>query len=37
MIDAAARQPGLPSTAIIHGIAELENAIAAVLDLIEGR
>jgi hypothetical protein len=37
LIDAAARQPGLPSTAIIHGIAELENAITAVLALIEGR
>src|SRR3982751_4204141 len=31
----AARQPGLPSTAIIRKIAELENVIAAVLALIE--
>jgi hypothetical protein len=37
LIDAAAQQPGLPSTAIIRRIAELENAIAAVLALIEER
>src|SRR4051794_11574149 len=35
MIEDAARQPGLPSTAIIRRIAELENTIAAVLALIE--
>ena len=35
LIEDAARQPGLPSTAIIRKIAELENAIAAVLALIE--
>ena len=35
LIEDAARQPGLPSTAIIREIAELENAIAAVLALIE--
>jgi hypothetical protein len=33
----AARQPGLPSTAIIRKIADLENAIAAVLAFIEER
>ena len=37
LIDEAARQPGLPSTAIIRRIAEIENAIAAVLALIEER
>ena len=37
LIEDAARQPGLPSTAIIRKIAELENAIAAVLALIEER
>ena len=37
LIDQAARQPGLPSTAIIHGIAEFENAITAVLALIKER
>ena len=37
LIEDAARQPGLPSTAIIRRIAELENAIAAVLALIEER
>jgi CspA family cold shock protein len=35
LIDEAARQPGLPSTAVIRRIAELENTIAAVLALIE--
>src|SRR3954451_10564822 len=35
LIDEAARQPGLPSTAIIRRIAEIENAIAAVLALTE--
>ncbi len=35
MIEDAARQPGLPSTAIIRRIAELENTIAAVMALIE--
>ena len=35
LIEDAARQPGLPSAAIIRRIAELENAIAAVLALIE--
>ena len=34
LIEDAARQPGLPSTAIIRRIAELENTIAAVLALI---
>jgi len=33
----AARQPGLPSTAILRRIAELENVIAAVLALMEER
>jgi hypothetical protein len=37
LIEGAARQPGLPSTAIIRKIAELENAIAAVLAFIEER
>ena len=37
LIEEAARQPGLPSTAILRRIAELENAIAAVLALIEER
>jgi uncharacterized coiled-coil protein SlyX len=37
LIEDAARQPGLPSTAIIRRIAELENTIAAVLALIEER
>ena len=37
LIEDAARQLGLPSTAIIRRIAELENAIAAVLALIEER
>src|SRR5215203_157492 len=35
LIEDAARQPGLPSTAVIRRIAELENTIAAVLALIE--
>jgi hypothetical protein len=35
--DEAAQQPGLPSTAIIRRIAELENTITAVLALIEER
>ena len=35
LIEEAARQHGLPSTAIIRRIAELENVIAAVLALIE--
>jgi hypothetical protein len=37
LIDEAARQPGLPSTAIIRRIAGLENTIAAILALIEER
>ena len=37
LIEDAARQPGLPSTAVIRRIAELENTIAAVLALIEER
>jgi len=37
LIDEAARQPGLPSTAIIRRIADLENTIAAILALIEER
>ena len=37
LIEDAARQPGLPSTAIIRRIADLENTIAAVLALIEER
>src|SRR5215204_3277599 len=35
LIEDAARQSGLPSTAVIRRIAELENTIAAVLALIE--
>ena len=35
LIESAARQPELLSTAIIRRIAELENTIAAVLALIE--
>jgi len=35
LIEDAARQPGLPSAAILRRIAELENTIAAVLALIE--
>src|SRR3954452_21748932 len=35
LIEDAARQPGLPSTAVIRRIADLENTIAAVLALIE--
>ena len=37
LIEDAARHSGLPSTAIIRRIAELENTIAAVLALIEER
>ena len=37
LIEDAARQSGLPSTAILRKIAELENVIAAVLALIEER
>ena len=37
LIDEAARQAGLPPTAIIRKIAELENTIAAVLALMEER
>jgi hypothetical protein len=37
LIEDAARQPGLPSTAIIRKIAELENTIAAVLAFSEER
>ena len=37
LIEDAARQSGLPSTAIIRKIAELENTIAAVLAFIEER
>jgi hypothetical protein len=37
LIDEAAQQPGLPSTAIIRRIADLENTIAAILALIEER
>jgi hypothetical protein len=37
LIDEAARQPGLPSTAIIRRIADLENTMAAILALIEER
>jgi len=37
LIEDAARQPGLPSTATLRRIAELENVIAAVLALLEGR
>jgi hypothetical protein len=35
LIEDAARQSGLASTAIIRKIAELENTIAAVMALIE--
>ena len=37
LIEEAARQSGLPSTAILRRIADLENTIAAVLALIEER
>jgi hypothetical protein len=37
LIEEEARQSGLPSTAIIRRIADLENTIAAVLALIEER
>ena len=37
LIEEAARQLGLPSTAILRKIADLENTIAAVLALIEER
>ena len=37
LIEDAARQPVLPSTATIRRIADLENTIAAVLALIEER
>ena len=37
LIEEAARQTGLPSTATISKIADLENVIAAVLALIEER
>ncbi len=37
LLDEAAQQAGLPSTAIIRKIAEFENAIAAVLALMEER
>ena len=37
VIEDAARQPSLPSTAVIRRIADLENTIAAVLALIEER
>ena len=37
LIEDAARQIGLPSTASLRRIAELENVIAAVLALIEER
>jgi uncharacterized coiled-coil protein SlyX len=37
VIEDAARQPGVPSTAILRRIAELENTIAAVLAVIEER
>jgi hypothetical protein len=37
LIEDAARQLGLPSTAMIRKIAGLENAIAAVFALIEER
>jgi len=37
LIGDTARQPGLPSTATLRRIAELENVIAAVLALLEGR
>jgi DNA-binding Lrp family transcriptional regulator len=37
LIEDAARQLGLPSTAIIRRITELENTITAVLALMEER
>ena len=37
LIEEAARQSGLPSTAVIRRIADLENTIAAVLALMEER
>jgi hypothetical protein len=37
LIEDAARQPGLPSTATISKIADLENVIASVLALMEER
>ena len=37
LIDDATRQSGLPSTAILRRIADLENTIAAVMALIEER
>ena len=37
VIEDAARQPGLSSTAIIRRIADLENTITAVMALIEER
>ena len=37
LIEEAARQVGLPSTASLRRIAELENVITAVLALIEER
>ena len=37
LLEDAARQPGLPSTAIIRRIADLESTITAVLALIEER
>ena len=37
LIEEAARQVGLPSTAILRRIADLENTIAAVMALIEER
>ena len=37
LIEEAARQVGLPSTAILRRIADLENTIAAVLALMEER
>jgi hypothetical protein len=37
LIEEAARQSGLPSTATVSKIADLENTIAAVLALIEER
>jgi hypothetical protein len=37
LFEDAARQPGLPSTAMIRRIANLESTITAVLALIEER
>ena len=37
LIEDAARQAGLPSTATVSKIADLENVIAAVLALMEER